>query len=179
MLEAMPRFVVVLPLAPLADGDGFSVSSWPLHVTVVPTFVTEASAEVIATGLSPVLRHQPAIEAIAAQEELFGPRENVRVTTLVASAELARLHGMLVSAVAAHDIRFDNPEFTGSGYRPHVTAIRRERVAEGDRLALRQAALVDMAPQAGTGHRAVVATFSLETRQDTVVNVVRTKGTRQ
>ena len=31
----MGRFAVVLPLEPLAAGDAFPVSAWPLHVTVV------------------------------------------------------------------------------------------------------------------------------------------------
>jgi 2'-5' RNA ligase len=161
MLGAMPRFVVVLPLAPLAEGDGFSMSTWPLHVTVVPTFVTEAAAGTIAAALGPLIEGEPVIEAFAAHDELFGPRENVRVATLAASAPLSRLHERLRSAVLPHGIRFDNPEFTGPGYRPHVTATRRERLAAGDRLSLAQAALVDLAPQSGTGHRVVVAAFAL------------------
>ena len=41
----MARFVVVLPLLPLAAGDEFTVADWPLHVTLVEPFQTDLSAD--------------------------------------------------------------------------------------------------------------------------------------
>jgi len=51
---------------------------------------------------------------------------------------------------------FDDPEFTGRGYQPHVTMTRSGRVSLGDLLTLRQAALVDMAPAGDRRLRRVV-----------------------
>ena len=46
------RLVVVLPLQPLTVGDGFSLSDWPLHVTVAPTFVVTADLNAVTAALS-------------------------------------------------------------------------------------------------------------------------------
>ena len=48
--------------------------------------------------------------------------------------------------VARAGAAFDHPDFTGAGYRPHVTRTRTASVQDGDVFELRQTAIVDMAP---------------------------------
>ena len=50
----MPRLVIVLPVRPLSVGESFAVSSWPLHVTVLPPFLTDAPAGDIAEAMATV-----------------------------------------------------------------------------------------------------------------------------
>ena len=50
----MARFVVVLPLVPLAAGDEFTVAQWPLHVTLVEPFPTSLDAVDVAAVLGEV-----------------------------------------------------------------------------------------------------------------------------
>jgi hypothetical protein len=50
----MARFVVVLPLVPLAAGDEFTVADWPLHVTLVEPFPTALGADEVAGLLARV-----------------------------------------------------------------------------------------------------------------------------
>jgi len=145
------RLVVVLPLLPLAIGDGFSLKEWPLHLTVAPTFVIgaddiDADIADVSMAITPVLAGQPQLTVRAATDAGFGHAGKIPVTLIEQSAELAGLHDRLVAALLAIGAAFDDPEFTGPGYQPHVTMTRSGRVSLGDQLTLRQAALVDMAP---------------------------------
>jgi hypothetical protein len=160
------RLVVVLPLAPLGVGDGFRLKDWPLHLTVAPTFVIGADdigadMAAVLTVITPILAKQRQLVVRAGPDAGFGHFGKIPVTLIEPSAELSRLHQRLLDALLAVGAAFDDPEFVGRGYGPHVTITRSARVALGDTLTLRQAALVDMAP-AGHGRlRRVVWTRTL------------------
>lgn len=157
----MPRLVIVLPLAPLKTGDTFAVRDWPLHITVLAPFLTDAAPGVIAAALAAVASGHPAVTAVAGGDELFGRRENIPVTVVAPNAALTRLHDALVDAIQPFGSSPNERAFTGPEFRAHVTVKGEARVHEGDELALTQIALVDMAPRALPGGRAVLATFPL------------------
>ncbi|TFC51220.1 hypothetical protein E3T24_16865 [Cryobacterium sp. TmT2-59] len=169
----MSRLVVVLPLTALRTGDSFPVSEWPLHITVLPPFHTDAAASVIAGVVAGVVvgvtggvdavsaGGRTAITAVAGVEALFGRREDVPVTLVVDDAALTELHRALVDAVRPFASSPDEPAFTGPGFRAHITIKNGARVHEGEVLTLAQIALVDMAPRAAAGGRSVLAVFPL------------------
>ncbi len=162
-MGSVTRLVVVLPLTPLTVGDSFAVHSWPLHVTVVPPFSTEAEPSVIAHALELVCAEHAAIQATAGNDTLFGRRENVAVTLIHESAALTRLHHRLVAAMLplAAASASARPAVNEPGFRAHVTIKGTSRVYTGDVLTLGQVALVDMAPRAHASGRRVLATVSL------------------
>ena len=142
----MPRLVVVLPLRPLRLGDGFPLKTWPLHVTVAPTFRTETDAAAVAVAIAPAIARAPALSVTAGLDEGFGPSGKVPVTVLRACPELSGLHEQLREALGAVRAEFDDPAYIGPGYRPHVTATAVARLSPGDAARLEQAAIVDMEP---------------------------------
>lgn len=142
----MPRLVVVLPLVPLTAGDGFPLKTWPLHVTVAPTFQTPADLAAVAAAIAPVVARSPALCVTAGGDEGFGPSGRVPVTVLIPSPELSGMHAGLVRALWAMDARFDDPEYVGDGYRAHVTMTTTARMTPGQVARLEQAAIVDMEP---------------------------------
>lgn len=142
----MPRLVVVLPLVPLRVGDGYPLRIWPLHVTAAPTFVTDADATAVAAAIAPVVAGSPTLSVSAAGDEGFGPSGRVPVTVLAPAPELSALHGLLLDALGAVDAAFDDPAYTGPGYRPHVSVTGSARMRPGGVALLEQAALVDMEP---------------------------------
>lgn len=160
-MPASSRLVVVLPLTPLEVGQSFAVHSWPLHVTVLPPFATDASPDAIANAIAAACAEQRTITALAGAEALFGRRENIPVTLVHDNPELARLHRVLVEAVLPFAAAPDEPAFTGSGFRAHVTVKNAARVNAGDTLTLSQIALVDMAPRAHAAGRRVLAAVAL------------------
>ena len=157
----MSRLVVVLPLTPLRTGDSFPVADWPLHITVLPPFHTDAAASVIAGVIAVTAVGRTARTAVAGADALFGRREDVPVTFVAENPGLTELHRALVDAVRPFASSPDEPAFTGPGFRAHITIKNGVRVHEGEALTLTQIALVDMAPRAAAGGRTVLATFPL------------------
>jgi hypothetical protein len=149
----MPHYVAVLPLEPLNVGDGFSMSAWPLHVTIVSNFSSELVPAAVGALLTPAPQ---AMDVVVGGEAMFGARENVRVALVEHSNTLHAAHRDLVDRVRSSGAEFDNPEYLDDGYRPHVTATKRGRAQIGDRLHLTQLALVDMQPFGAGGLRRVV-----------------------
>lgn len=156
----MTRLVVVLPLSPLQVGDRFAVHEWPLHVTVLPPFRTDASGTEIGDAIRSVASKFSALRMIAAGDELFGRRHDVPVTVLGENEHLTALHQASRAAVRPFAVKPDEPAFTGAGYRPHVTVKSHARLHEGDAFTLSQLAVVDMAPRASAG-RTVLAVIDL------------------
>ena len=159
----MSRLVVVLPLSPLAEGDSFAVSKWPLHVTVLPPFLTDATASEVGAAIRSAASAHQAFKVVAAQDELFGRRHDVPVTVMVDNEQLTALHQALRAMVRPFAAKPDEPAFTGAGFRPHVTVKAHGRVDAGDEFELTQLAVVDMAPRSSRG-RTVLATIDLQPR---------------
>ena len=157
----MRRLVVVLPLQVLADGMGFTLRHWPLHVTVAPTFTVHTDLASVVSVVAPSLSAQPVLRVRAGRDEGFGRSMNRPATVVEPSLELTDLHTRLVAALRRLGAEFDHPDFLGAGYRAHVTKTRVESVVEGDLLELRQAAIVDMEPRGDQRLREVVWTTLL------------------
>ena len=138
----MPRLVVVLPLATMAAGLRFAFRDWPLHLTVVPVFETAASVADIAARLATV--SASALTVTVGADEGFGRSGGITATVIEPSPDLMALHRSLTAALGP--LEFENPEYTGDGYRGHVTVKPHGRVHLGDALTLSQLALVDMTP---------------------------------
>lgn len=156
----MARFVVVLPLTPLAVGDEFTVAQWPLHVTLVEPFPTTLEAAEVARtldGVEGIGPGAPAIHAAAGDEDLFGRRRDVPVTLVRDHGELAALRSRTLAALGSVGIDVQ-PRLD---YRPHVTRKHHGRLRPGDRVELETVALIDMRPPKGGHHRRVVAAWRL------------------
>ncbi|TFD58971.1 hypothetical protein E3T39_11465 [Cryobacterium suzukii] len=157
----MPRLVLVLPLTPLETGDRFAVEEWPLHITVLAPFDTDAAPDEIARVTAAALDGHAALTVIAGPDELFGRRHDIAVTVIDDNVALTSLHDRLVEALRPlatdpHEWAFAGPEF-----RAHVTVKRQARVQAGDEINLTQIALVDMAPRTSRSGRTVLATLNL------------------
>ena len=156
----MSRLVVVLPLSPLREGDRFAVRDWPLHITVLPPFRTDATGAQIGAAIRSAVSGQSAIRVVPAHDEKFGRRHDIPVTVMADNAQLTSLHHALRDAVRPFAAAPDEPAFTGDRFRPHVTMKPHGRVHAGDEFTLTQVAVVDMAPRESAG-RAVLAVTDL------------------
>jgi 2'-5' RNA ligase len=159
----MPRLVVVVPLRPLQTGASFAVEQWPLHITVLAPFQTDAAPAEIAGVAAAALVGFDALTVLAGHDELFGRRHDIPVTLIDDNTELTRLHDRLVEALRPLATDPLESAFAGSNFRAHVTVKLQGRVRVGDELRLTQVALVDMAPRAAPSGRTVLATLDLHT----------------
>jgi 2'-5' RNA ligase len=159
----MPRLVVVLPLEPLRTGKSFAVHEWPLHITVVAPFLTDADPAAVGAILAAATSTSAQFTVVAGEDALFGRRQNIPVTTIRESEPLRQLRDRLVEAVRPVAASPDEAAFTGTDFRAHVTMKNGKRVQVDDALPLAQVALVDMAPRADPSGRTVLATVELGT----------------
>jgi hypothetical protein len=154
------RLVIVLPVAPLRVGASFAVAEWPLHVTVLPPFLTDADPGDVGDAIRVAVGGQAPLTVVAGADALFGRRHDIPVTLVLPHEELTRLHHTLVAAIRPFAAEPDEPAFTGDGFRAHVTHKPPARLHPGQSLSLGQIALVDMLPRAHTAGRTVLATSS-------------------
>ncbi|MBM7829947.1 2'-5' RNA ligase [Agromyces cerinus] len=154
----MTRFVIVLPLSPLTAAESFTVADWPLHVTLVEPFATDRPSEVVAAALGRVARDASAITSTAGEPAMFGRRHDVPVTLIRDGGEISALRGEALSALAAAEVETGHLR---TEFRPHVTVKRHGRLERGDRVLLRQLALIDMRPPSGSHHRRVLGVWPL------------------
>jgi 2'-5' RNA ligase len=152
----MLRLVVVLPLVPLREADGFTLAGWPLHLTVAPTFVVQADLDAVVASVEPILAGAPVLRLRVGVDEGFGRAGRIPVSLVEPTAELTALHTRLMEALSRIGAVWDDPDFAGAGFRPHVTMTRLHRAQPGDLLRLVQAAIVDMEPIGAQRLRRVV-----------------------
>jgi 2'-5' RNA ligase len=157
----MPRLVVVLPLTPLQTGASFAVDQWPLHITVLAPFQTDAAPTEIARVTAAALAGFDALTVVAGADELFGRRHDIPVTVIEDNVALTRIHDRLVETLLALATDPNEPAFSGPEFRAHVTVKVHGRVHSGEEFLLTQIALVDMAPRAAASGRTVLATVHL------------------
>ena len=136
----MTRLVVVLPLEPLVVGARFAFREWPLHITVVQNFASEASVDDVIARLASF--DAAAVTVTAAHDEGFGASGSMPVTVIEPSLQLAAMHRSLTALL--QPLEFETPDYAGDNYRPHVTHKAHARVHSGDVLTLTQLALVDL-----------------------------------
>ncbi len=156
----MARFVVVLPLVPLAAGDEFTVADWPLHVTLVEPFLTELNATEVATAVARVAETTAPVHARAGEEAMFGRRRDVPVTLVRDGGELAVLRARTLDALRDVGIDLDRIR-ARNDFRPHVTRKQHGHLAPGSPVALDSLAIVDMRPPEGAHHRSVIRSWRL------------------
>lgn len=157
----VPRYVVVAPLTPMSVGDRFITREWPLHVTLLQVFASDATPAQIGRRLATVADAAPSLTVVAGADESFGPSRTIPVTVIEPSAALAALHTACVTAMDELRPVYENPEYMGEGFRPHVTVKRHARITAGEVVELRQIALVDMEPGQPDGGREVLAVRAL------------------
>ncbi|MCD2444170.1 2'-5' RNA ligase family protein [Agromyces sp. SYSU K20354] len=154
----MARFVVVLPLVPLAAGDEFTVADWPLHVTLVEPFSTEHPTGLVADAVRTATTGAAVVRATAGEEAMFGRHRDVPVTLVRDGGELAALRRRTLDALHRAGIDTGHPR---AEFRPHVTRKRHGRLHTGERVTLGSVALIDMRPPEGSHHRRVIAAMQL------------------
>jgi hypothetical protein len=145
---------------PVAEGQVFPRTDWPLHITLVRFDMRfDAGAAATTNTQDPAdvaeriagLADAPVAAALGAgltvgEDAAFGRNGSVPVNLINLQPDLQALHGQLVAAVDGIGGRILTPAHTLAGYRPHVSHHGDKRLHPGDAVVLDRVALVDMAP---------------------------------
>lgn len=165
----MRNLIFVAFMEPVAEGQVFPPTDWPLHITLLRFDVrfdagtTEGAdvAERIA-GLADA----PAAAALGTPLTVgadagFGRDGSVPVSLVAPHPALQQLHEQLVYLVADAGGRVLTPGHTLAGYRPHISHHGSKRLHQGDAVVIDRVALVDMAPGGDHTIRRVLRLWSL------------------
>jgi len=167
----MRNLIFVAFVEPVAEGQVFLRSAWPLHITLVRFDVGSPDSADVAVRLT----EQAGPHASAAlgagltvgEDAAFGRNGTVPVSLVDPHPALQALHEQLVHAVTDLGATILTPRHTLSGYRPHVShhgaaGAGVKRLHPGDAVVLDRIALVDMAPDGDHTIRRVLRLWSRE-----------------
>ena len=152
----MGAFVLVAFVVPVPAGLVFPRTSWPLHITVV-RFDTRETADAVRARLDAVLPVLLGFGVLIGSDAQFGRDASVPVSLVEPEPALLRLHLAALEALGPQ-VHLPGARHNDPNYRPHVTHAD-TRLRPGDKIRLRQAALVDLRPDNDPRLRRVLAVW--------------------
>ncbi len=178
---AMRNLIFVAFVEPVAEGQVFPRTDWPLHITLVRFDAGSQDSADIAERIAG-LAHAAAATALGAgltvgKDAAFGRNGSVPVNLVQPHPALQELHERLVQVVTDAGGRILTPHHTLTGYRPHVShqavtnqtstspataETEAKRLHPGDAVVLDRIALVDMAPEDDHTIRRILRLWRLE-----------------
>lgn len=155
----MQKYVLIHILKPVANNTQFSMYDWPLHVTLSPRFAVDIEQKGFDADLSNLITKQNPVKTIVKKDASFGKDSQVHVSLLDLTSQLFKLHNDLLDLLESYGAVFDEPNYSRSGYLPHVTVQKSGRVFEGDIITIDSLTLVDMFPERDIKQRKVLKTY--------------------
>lgn len=165
----MRNLIFVAFMEPVAEGQVFPRTDWPLHITLLRFDVrfdagTTKGADVAERIAG--LADAPAAAALGTPLTVgadagFGRDGSVPVSLVAPHPALQQLHEQLVYLVADAGGRVLTPGHALAGYRPHISHHGSKRLHQGDAVVIDRVALVDMAPGGDHTIRRVLRLWSL------------------
>jgi len=153
------RYVIIKLLEQLKDGDEFFPDSYPLHITIVPSFQLENMDDYLLKKIKQLCANFDVFTVKAGDDEFFGPNKEVHVTTIRMDNELHRLHDSLVDVLSEASAIFDEPEYMLENYRAHATIQESHRLNDGDTVTIGSITIIDKLPSGNPGKRKLLKTL--------------------
>lgn len=156
----MQKYTIVKFIEEIDEGSLFSAAKWPTHLTIAGNFIIEYNQSLI-SELQQIMDNHHQFEAVVGEDDYFGTSQSVEVSLIEPTPELLGLHNDTISVLASTGAIFDEPHYTKSGYRPHVTVRGRHRMYKGEKFLVDQISIVDMYPNADIGMRKVLKNIDI------------------
>lgn len=134
----------------LTVGYEFDQSSTPLHATLAGIFAYPAKGEAIAKVLQQSTAQTSRFSVVGLKAVQWG--EALTVTLLQQSADFNALYRTMQDDLSANGADFNEPEYLGDGFTPHVTVQKSEKLEPDESRLIQNVSLVDMFP-GGDGYR--------------------------
>ena len=138
----MRQYAVIVNLES-AQAERYTMSSLPLHITILSIFSSDQQHSFFTTILAKIAEDARQLTVRTAGRALFGVDQDIPVTLVENSDQLRKLHLRLLDAVSDH-VSFRAPQFVGDGYGPHITDQGDRKAGRGDSLILDNLMLVEI-----------------------------------
>ena len=156
MQKFTQKYTIISLLEDKEEGDEYTSNSWPLHVTIADTFSIEMDFSKFIEELSRLAKTFKSAEAVGSYTEHFGIEKQVEVTILDMSKELITLHYEVVKFLKTAGVKFNDPQYTESGFKAHATVQPHAKISIGDKVIINNLALIDMFPNDDAYQRKVL-----------------------
>lgn len=156
-MQYSQKYTLVSFLEPLVIGTEFSMSNWPLHITLADVFAIEINAA-IEQRLEDLFINHPSLNVVAEGNTTLG---QTNVVLIKKSNQLDYLHHQIIDLLELNRAKFNNPEYTREGFLPHSTIQSSKRLREGDIVEISTVSLVDMFPEGNWQQRKILKNFKL------------------
>ncbi|HMS23932.1 MAG TPA: 2'-5' RNA ligase family protein [Candidatus Saccharibacteria bacterium] len=158
----MQKYVLIHNLKPIVKNTQFSMYDWPLHLTLSPRFAVDIEQKGFDADLSNLITKQKPFKTTVKNDEYFGLESKIHVSLLDLTPQLFELHNELLDLLESYGAVFDEPNYSRSGYIPHVTVQKSGRVFEGDIIKINSLSLVDMFPDGDIKQRKVLKNYKFK-----------------
>ena len=116
---------------------------WPLHITIADTFAVDDVQSLISDIATYVNTHPNAGTKIIG-ESVLG---ETPVWLLENTENLYDFHNSIIAILNRHHVTFNHPEFTASGFLPHISKNISADMKIGDKVLINIVSIVDMFPE--------------------------------
>jgi 2'-5' RNA ligase len=158
MQKLTQKYVIAHLVTDLPDGYEYSMADWPLHVTLADVFAIDGDPNDLLVDLSKQLSAHSTVKSEVVGEEWFGEDRSVYVKLLNKTDELQQLHETILAVLQRHNVKFNSPEYTKEGFRPHSTVQKNGRLELNDVVMFDSVTLIDMFPDENPTRRRILGT---------------------
>lgn len=155
------KYTLMQLLEDIPEGTQFSMSDWPLHVTLADVFAIGWSVPTMTEKLAALLSSHEQAMSTAKKDTFFGPEKQTKVTLLEKTPSLLKLHNDVISLLEQGGFKPNNPQFIREGFLPHATVQKRSRLIEGDTVTFNAVTLIDMFPNKDPYQRKILKTIKV------------------
>ncbi len=162
MQKFIQKYTIVYLINDLPVGYEYSMKDWPLHITVADVFAVNGNSTQLLESLRERLSTVRPVRSKVIGEDWFGDDKSVHVMLLDNSSEFQRLHDEIVGELEDFGVKFNNPEFTEDGFKPHSTVRKDGKLEIGANLTIDSITLIDMFPNDDFKKRKVLGTIKFD-----------------
>lgn len=161
MQKFTQKYTVIALLEDVEEGYEYPSNKWPLHITIADTFAIDWDIKELIIELTKLSKTLKPVGCVASHDEYFGPEQKTQVTILDMSKELVALHYEVVDLLKKAGVKFNDPQYTESGFRAHSTVQPHARINIGETVIIKNLALVDMFPNKDPYQRKILKVVKL------------------
>lgn len=143
----------------LPNGYEYSMKDWPVHITLADVFAIEGTWVDLLRDLESGLESQKKFLTEVVDNDLFGVDRSIKVKILKNNSELRELHENIVNTLERHNVIFNSPQYTRSGFKPHSTEQKQASLHMGDTIEFGSITLIDMYPDDNPYKRRILGTI--------------------
>lgn len=162
MQKFTQKYTIVHLMNSLPGGYEFLMKDWPAHITLADVFAVDGGSTDLLESFEEELSTSSQVQTKVIGEDWFGEDKTVHVMLLDKTTEFQRLHDEIVDVLKNFGCKFNNPEFTENGFKPHSTVQKDGKLEIGANLTIDSITLIDMFPNDDFKKRKVLGTIKFD-----------------